>query len=152
MSLRPLFPALAAGVLACQPSPAVPDTVLAEAEAATPRVESGTSFGMCAGYCMTRLIVEGGRVTLLETAWRSELPDRSRTLELTVAERVRFYAALDPAAVRRLAGVHGCPDCADGGAEWIELDRARVTFEFGRELAPIAPLQRETRALRARLR
>src|SRR5688572_14323025 len=127
MNPRPLVPILAAALLACEPSPAVPDTVLAEVESATARVESGTSFGMCAGYCTTRLVVDGARVTLQEIAWRSELPDRSRTLELTTAERARFYAALDPAALRSVVGVHGCPDCADGGAEWIELGRTRVT-------------------------
>ena len=113
-------------------------------------VESGTSFGMCGGYCETQLVVDGSQATLIEMARNRELPDRSRTIELSAAEQSRFYAAVDTAAVRRLAGVHGCPDCADGGAEWIEVGDARVTFDFGKELAGIAPLQREIRALRAR--
>jgi hypothetical protein len=114
------------------------------------RIESGTSFGMCAGYCTTRLVVEGASAVFTETAPRTGQPDRTRSLQLTAVEQARLFAALDTAALRRLSGVHGCPDCADGGAEWIEHGRARVTFEHGAELAPIAPLQREIRALRGR--
>jgi hypothetical protein len=134
---------------ACQ-SPAGSDPSFADLKAAAFVVESGTSFGMCAGYCSTRLVVDDARATLIETAWRSELPDRTRTVELTAAERSRFYAAADTAAVHRLAGVHGCPDCADGGAEWITVGRSTVKFDFGKELAGLVPLQREIRALRAR--
>jgi hypothetical protein len=51
-------------------------------------------------------------------------------------------------------GVHGCPDCADGGAEWVQVrasgDSIRATFEYGATLEPIAALQAEIRALRAR--
>ena len=61
---------------------------------------------------------------------------------------------VDVAAITRLEGVHGCPDCADGGAEWIEIDTGsgpiRVTFEFGDTLPGIGPLQAEIRALRER--
>jgi hypothetical protein len=61
---------------------------------------------------------------------------------------------VDAAALRRLEGVHGCPDCADGGAEWIEIGSAagpiRVTFEYGATLDGIGALQAELRALRNR--
>jgi hypothetical protein len=60
---------------------------------------------------------------------------------------------VDTAAIHALEGVHGCPDCADGGAEWIQIegaDSVRVTFEYGAELGGIEELQREIRELRAR--
>jgi hypothetical protein len=44
----------------------------------------------------------------------------------------------------------GCPDCADGGAEWLEIDGKRVTLEFRSDLEPIRPLLQQVRALRAR--
>lgn len=38
----------------------------------------------------------------------------------------------------------GCPDCADGGAEYIELEtrgqKHRVTFEFGKTIPGLEPL------------
>jgi hypothetical protein len=73
---------------------------------------------------------------------------------LALGDWRRIRALVDPAALKRLEGVHGCPDCADGGAEWIQLgagnDSVRVTFEYGATLAGIAPLQAEIRALRDR--
>ena len=153
-SFRVFSALLAAAALACAPTAAGPDAPAAEQASGRPTIQSGTSFGMCAGYCTTLLTVNGATATFLETSRGGrgdpQLPDRTRTLELTAREQADLYAALDTAAVHALAGVHGCPDCADGGAEYIELGRTRVTFENGRELAPIAPLQRQIRALRAR--
>jgi hypothetical protein len=116
---------------------------------------SGTSFGECLGYCRTELRVDSLTVTMVEVPQgQPQLPTRTRTLQLSRAEWARIRALVDPAALKRLEGVHGCPDCADGGAEWIEIGpesaRVRVTFEFGATLPGIAPLQAELRALRAR--
>jgi hypothetical protein len=116
---------------------------------------SGTSFGMCAGYCRTELRIDSTAVTFIETSQvHGQLPPRTQTLVLTSAEWQRIRRAVDAAALTRMAGVHGCPDCADGGAEWIEIRTAdatvRVTFEYGRVLDPISALQTEIRALRER--
>jgi hypothetical protein len=121
------------------------------------RLSSGTSFGMCAGYCRTELLIDSTSATLTETSWDhpERLPPRITSLELNAAEWQRIRRQVNPAALTRLAGVHGCPDCADGGAEWIELrtDQAlvRVTFEYGQVLNEISGLQAEIRALRGRL-
>lgn len=119
-------------------------------------LRSGTSFGMCAGYCMTELSFDSTTVSLTETSRDPRQSPRTRSLLLTANERQRIQALVDERALESLAGVHGCPDCADGGAEWIELrttqSTVRVTFEYGRVLDPIGPLQAEIRALRERLR
>ena len=51
--------------------------------------------------------------------------------------------------------VYGCPDCADGGSEWIEVthngDTKKVTFEFGSVLEPIARLVDSLRSIRSDL-
>lgn len=51
-----------------------------------------------------------------------------------------------------LDSIYGCPDCADGGAEWIEIQDdqqiKKVTFEYGDTLAPIENLMLELRDLR----
>jgi hypothetical protein len=116
-------------------------------------IASGTSFGMCAGYCLTELRVDSASITLTEESWRSDLPARTRTLPLERREWNRLQELVDTAAIRLLEGVHGCPDCADGGAEWIQIgdvDSVRVTFEYGAELGGIEELQKEIRELRAR--
>lgn len=47
---------------------------------------------------------------------------------------------------------YGCPDCADGGSEYIEIKTAsgtkRVTIEFGKDLAELEPLLTELRSQR----
>jgi hypothetical protein len=116
-------------------------------------ITSGTSFGMCAGYCLTELRIDSTSLTLVEESWRADLPTRTTTLPLDRREWSRFQALVDTAAIRVLEGVHGCPDCADGGAEWIQIegvDSVRVTFEYGAELDGIEDLQRGIRELRAR--
>jgi hypothetical protein len=118
-------------------------------------VAGGTSFGMCGGYCTTELTVDGTLVRFRESSMDTQrYPTRTRTLQLTQAEWDRIRTHADRATVTSVAGVHGCPDCADGGAEWVEIrtasDSVRVTFEYGRVLAPIASLQEELRALRRR--
>jgi hypothetical protein len=46
----------------------------------------------------------------------------------------------------------GCPDCADGGAEWIQVDwideSKRVTFENGRMVEGIEKLIEKLRQMR----
>jgi hypothetical protein len=118
---------------------------------------SGTSFGMCVGYCRTELEIDSLTITLTEVSGGrgvEPLPDRTRTLPLTLTEWKRVRSLVDAAAIKRLEGVHGCPDCADGGAEWIQIgagtDSVRVTFQYGATLAGIAPLQVEIRTLRDR--
>jgi hypothetical protein len=118
-------------------------------------LRSGTSFGMCAGYCVTELVFEGSTVRFNERGWPFvDIPEKTRTITLTRSELEQLERLVDVGELESLEGVHGCPDCADGGSEWIELrtakDTIRVTFEFGRELAPIADLQAAIRALRAR--
>jgi hypothetical protein len=116
---------------------------------------AGTSFGMCAGYCTTMLEVSPTSATLTETS-RDPVrqPTRTRTLPLSPSEWQRIQAAVEPNVFTSVAGVHGCPDCADGGAEWIELKTAqsvaRVTFQYGQAPPAIARLQGEIRALRER--
>src|SRR5690606_19980803 len=82
---------------------------------------SGTSFGMCMGYCTTELTITEDQVTLSELGRPETLPARTRSLPLEPEDRARIGALVDRAQLARLEGVHGCPDCADGGAEWIEL-------------------------------
>jgi hypothetical protein len=116
-------------------------------------ITSGTSFGMCAGYCVTELRIDSASIELSEESWRAELPARVQALPLERGAWERLQALVDTAVFRELEGVHGCPDCADGGAEWIEIGTTalvRITFEYGAELDGIEELQKMIRELRSR--
>jgi hypothetical protein len=143
--MRPLLLSLAlvaAGCAAVRPAPGAPAS-------GTPALEWGSSFGMCVGYCATRLVVTpDGTATLTETGTRSgEIAPRVRARALTEAERAGLAAAT---AASRIAATDtlGCPDCADGGAEYVETGGHRVTFEYGGDAGPATPLASALRAVR----
>lgn len=115
----------------------------------------GTSFGECLGYCITELVVSDRTAVLVYSGWeiRQALPDIRHERRLTAAERAALDRAFDRAALRRADDVYGCPDCADGGAEWVGAaeggEEKRVTFEYGRNVREVAALITVMRDLRA---
>ena len=152
--LRANFIVLAAAFFlsACASAPA-------SAPADIRQIVSTTSFGMCVGYCTTRLEISPGRAVLIRQARGGRgapqnLPDQ------------RFAAVLSPdewSEIERLAAstdlsglppVIGCPDCADGGAESLTIEGGQpqtVSFEHNASIAQAAPLLERVRALRTRL-
>lgn len=97
-------------------------------------VGGGSSFGECGGLCVGELRIDRREVSLTRRSW-----DRSEQVvaQGTLSEAARLQ--LDEME-RALIGVqleetYGCPDCADGGAAWIDLvpveAAARATYEFG---------------------
>ena len=119
-----------------------------DSSAALPALEWGSSFGMCVGYCDARLDVSpAGIATLTEVGTRQpDLAPRVRTRALTAGESARLVAASEASTVR--TNTLGCPDCADGGAEYVERGGARVTFEFGGDAGAAAPLAAALRGVR----
>jgi hypothetical protein len=123
------------------------------------QVASTTSFGMCAGYCRTRLEISAeGAVLVREASGRgagADLPEQRFTAPLSAAdwrEIARLAAAAD---IDGLPDTIGCPDCADGGAESLTIiteDGGKtITFDHGATIKEAAPLLERVRALRASL-
>ncbi|HSL69093.1 MAG TPA: hypothetical protein VK864_02570 [Longimicrobiales bacterium] len=114
----------------------------------------GSSFGMCAGYCREELEITSDRVRLTRTGWDAgQFPPRVEERSITEAQWNALRSRVEQGDILTLDSIHGCPDCADGGAEWVEVQtndrRRRVTFEFGRgpgELQPVLALLRPLRA------
>ncbi|HTM99288.1 MAG TPA: hypothetical protein VL088_11115 [Pedobacter sp.] len=109
----------------------------------------GSSFGFCAGYCKTDLVV-GNEKLIFSKSKNGENPDRktcTSTITLTEFNTIRDLVELNKVA--KLPRTIGCPDCADGGVEWISINTGakdyKVVFEYGR-----AP--KELEAIVARLR
>ncbi len=119
-----------------------------------PALFSGTSFGECLGYCVTELSVTGRTARLVYSGWTRAVPDVRHERALSAAERGQLDRALDLQALRRAASQYGCPDCADGGAEWVGAELAeggqkRVTFEYGTEVVGLDAYIEAMRDLRA---
>ena len=98
-------------------------------------INYGTSFGFCSGYCVNTIRINTNEVTLKKTGTGNNLlPEITykEVLEPTVLEEL--FDKIDFDAFLALDKIIGCPDCADGGTEWIEIKTKnkthKVTFEY----------------------
>lgn len=120
------------------------------------QIVSTTSFGMCVGYCTTRLEISEGQAVLIRDGRSGRgspnRPDQRFTQTLTQAEWQEFARLAARANLDALPETIGCPDCADGGAESLSINGERtVTFDFGASLTEAQPLLERVRALRQRM-
>jgi hypothetical protein len=124
------------------------------------QIVSTTSFGMCVGYCTTRLEISPGRAVLIREArggrgGPQNLPEQRFAAVLTPQEWDEIARLAENTDLTGLPAVIGCPDCADGGAESLTIagegQPRSISFEFNASIAQAGPLLERVRALRARL-
>ncbi len=122
------------------------------------RIVSTTSFGMCVGYCKTRLeITQAETVLVREPGGRggTNLPVQRLTGKLDAGEWQELSRLAEAAKFDGLPPVIGCPDCADGGAESLEVSGPSgirtVSFDHGAKVEPLQSLLDRVRELRGRL-
>lgn len=152
--IRFLFACALAAVLslgACASGVATPTSVR--------QIVSTTSFGMCVGYCTTRLEISEGQVVLVREArggrGAQDQPEQRLTEPLTPGEWQEIARLAANADLRGLPPVIGCPDCADGGAESLTIAGSggsqSISFEYGAAIEQAQPLLDRVRALRTRM-
>ena len=114
------------------------------------KLEYGTSFGFCIGYCRRDLTVSPTQITFT----KSGRPDSVQTIRCegefdydqwnSLSDQISIPESL------QLDSIIGCPDCADGGAEYIALEGSdfqhKVTFEFNKEPDEVANYIEELRS------
>lgn len=130
----------------------------AERESAVTRIVSTTSFGMCSGYCRTRIEVTPAQVVLIrEPGGRGapNLPVQSFSRPMAPGEWQQLQAAAASARFAGLPETIGCPDCADGGAESLAITgtggEKKVTFDHGADIRELQPLLTRVRDMRTSL-
>ncbi|GAM97458.1 hypothetical protein U91I_01084 [alpha proteobacterium U9-1i] len=139
-------------VSACASAPASAPTEVRQ-------IVSTTSFGMCVGYCTTRLEISEGQAVLIREARGGRgapqnLPEQRFAAPLSAAEWQDIARLAASTNLQSLPDVIGCPDCADGGAETLTINGAgseTVTFDHGATVPQAQPLLDRVRALRERL-
>ncbi len=119
-------------------------------------IKSGTSFGFCAGYCTREIEINDSEVTFIASSrGTGDDPDLTLVENLTSTEWNSLLTLIDMDALLALDDVIGCPDCADGGAEWIQVMDGdtikKITFEFNDSLETIQPLLDKLRVIRNRM-
>jgi hypothetical protein len=119
-------------------------------------VSTGVSFGFCFGYCQRSINVSGSslRVVSKKLSLRggSKYPLRTRTTSIRRRRWRQLLNSLNWTLFLATDEQIGCPDCADGGAEWIEIRTSnrskRVTFEFEQDVPGLDELMTMCRSLR----
>ena len=115
---------------------------------------SGQSFGMCVGPCVQSFsLSKTSKDILFEVVNRNveSIPNtdlKNGTSKyydlLSETDYNAIMAAIDEQKIKALEGTFGCPDCADRGAEWIELftdgQSYRVNFEYGKSVEGLETL------------
>lgn len=108
-------------------------------------VSYGTSFGECLGYCRKSITVTPSEIEFTKQGWDldGQLPDSSFQQSFTQAEWSALIERIELDKFLALEPVIGCPDCADGGAEWIEIVAEegpyKVTFEYNNAPDAVQP-------------
>lgn len=118
-------------------------------------IKSGTFFGLCYGYCQTQIDIINKNVIFTVSGWdTTNYPIKTLDGILSNQEWDSLLELIDMDTLLSLDNIIGCPDCADGGGEWIEITKAdtikRVTFEYGMTVEPIQNLIEKVRVIRER--
>lgn len=98
-------------------------------------IKWGKSFGMCRGYCFSELTIDTDSFHKHTKSWQPEKYPAKDTAWKS-DDWSQISALADFSKFSKLEERIGCPDCADGGAEWVEMKTSdntsyKVTFEFG---------------------
>jgi len=134
------------------------DTTATQPASTVTRIVSTTSFGMCLGYCRTRLeLTDTQFVLTLEPGGRGAptLPVQRFTATPTAGEWQQLTTLAASARIAGLPETIGCPDCADGGAESLAIRAGnvekQVNFDHGADITELQPLLTRVREIRTRL-
>ncbi|MEQ8523538.1 hypothetical protein [Gracilimonas sp.] len=121
-------------------------------------IRYGTSFGECMGDCYRETSITKYQATLrvqeYQQGKQTELEVRAEK-GLTVQDFEQINSLVDTDIIQALPEAIGCPDCADGGAEWIEIQspglHKKVTFEYLNEPNSVKDLVTKLRELQNNL-
>lgn len=108
------------------------------------------------GYCTKEWTFTKAMTTAKQTSRTPNThPDKMASTPTPQELWNKIASSIDMAALQKLPETIGCPDCADGGAEWIEVldgtETKKVTFEYGHDVPEIHDLLVAVRAARESL-
>ena len=118
-------------------------------------IKHGSSFGMCNGYCFKENTYTPEDFIHYEKAFGrtnpKDFPEKMDSISISPKEWEDIISKIDLEKFYAEQETIGCPDCADGGSEWIEIattDKVyRVTFEFGQPSDGLKPIYSALRKL-----
>ncbi len=103
------------------------------------------------------MTIKEGEQSLILSSWDRDRdpPDKFIERSLDSASFERIARTVNLAVFCSMDEIYGCPDCTDGGAEYVTLEcngeNKSVTFEYGEDLPELRSLLAEIRPLRQAL-
>ena len=118
-------------------------------------IKTGIFFGFCGGYCKSEVEIVNRDVVFIASSWSDpNYPDIMLNDNISIQEWDSLIESVNMDSLLSLDDIIGCPDCADGGGEWIEITKVDtlkgVTFEYGKTVEPIQSLIEKVRVIRER--
>ncbi len=119
-------------------------------------IKYGYSFGECIGYCYTEYNFHNYRIEKIQLGPASDnysknYPTKKKFLIIERKKYLELISLLNYDVFLKLDERIGCPDCKDGGAEWIEIQignrKKKVLFEFGSDIKQISQFLSKIRLL-----
>ncbi|NII85626.1 MULTISPECIES: hypothetical protein [unclassified Pedobacter] len=96
----------------------------------------GSSFGMCVGYCSNNLLISDLKLTFSKSKNGQTSDTKTCSKTISEADVNAIKNDLNMEKIAALPETIGCPDCADGGAEWIAINadgkQYKITYEYGK--------------------
>jgi hypothetical protein len=99
-------------------------------------IKGGFSFGECYKNCKGSVEIANNKIIYSSFANGSDIPLKQCSANTTAEIITGLSNSINFDAFLNLPAIIGCPDCTDGGAEWIEIGTRgkshKVTFEYGK--------------------
>jgi hypothetical protein len=119
-------------------------------------ITHGTNFGHCRGYCRKEVVFSQNQIMYFESSVDSARnPVKTEKFDISADQWKSIADKTDWNKFQKMEESYGCPDCADGGSEYIEIKTTdgtkRVTIEFSKEGPQLEPLLTELRTQRKQL-
>lgn len=120
-------------------------------------IKYGTSFGFCKGYCFKELTITKEKIYVHQIWWQKgkrdtiNYPDKRAIVINEIEDWNLLNSKINKDIFNNLPSIIGCPDCDDGGSEWMEISRKgnirKVTFEYGKSINQINDVLQELRLI-----
>ncbi|MNJ85488.1 hypothetical protein D3C87_29630 [compost metagenome] len=119
-------------------------------------ITHGTNFGHCRGYCRKEVVFSEDQMLYVESGVDpAATPVKTKKFDNSLKEWSKLVDPLDLKKFNNMKESYGCPDCADGGSEYIEIKTMkgtkRVTIEYGTAFPDLEPLLTELRSQRKKI-